>query len=104
MVDTHEGKLYFDTTWTQPWSEVSRIRNHHNELKVSVEETTNPNRKFTLAKTVPGRRARLGLRSTGPAMSAGRECDNHKEGSARVETYGGSFRPQYSPTVIDAQT
>ncbi|HEV2671496.1 MAG TPA: glycoside hydrolase family 97 protein [Gemmatimonadales bacterium] len=39
----------FDTVWTQPWGEVSRIRDHHNELKVSVEETTSPNRKFTLA-------------------------------------------------------
>ncbi len=39
----------FDTTWTQPWGEVSRIRDHHNELKVSVEESTAPNRKFTLA-------------------------------------------------------
>jgi len=39
----------FDTTWTQPWGEVSKVRDHHNELKVSVEETTNPNRKFTLA-------------------------------------------------------
>src|SRR5881394_3262725 len=39
----------FDTTWTQPWGEVRRIRDHHNELKVSVEETTPPNRKFTVA-------------------------------------------------------
>jgi len=39
----------FDETWTQPWGEVSRIRDHHNELKVGVEETRAPNRKFTLA-------------------------------------------------------
>ena len=39
----------FDTTWTQPWGEVSRIRDHHNELKVAVEERSPPNRKFTLA-------------------------------------------------------
>ena len=39
----------FDTTWTQPWGEVARIRDHHNELKVSVQETTNPDRRFTLA-------------------------------------------------------
>src|SRR5881394_3160753 len=39
----------FDTTWTQPWGEVRRIRDHHNELKVGVEETSAPNRKFTLA-------------------------------------------------------
>src|SRR5437660_1246469 len=39
----------FDTTWTQPWGEVSRIRDHHNELKVSVAETGPPDRKFTVA-------------------------------------------------------
>src|SRR6266567_3671799 len=39
----------FDETWTQPWGEVSRIRDHHNELKVGVEEARAPNRKFTLA-------------------------------------------------------
>src|SRR5213083_493542 len=39
----------FDETWTQPWGEVSRIRDHHNKLKVGVEETRAPNRKFTLA-------------------------------------------------------
>ncbi|HXG96177.1 MAG TPA: glycoside hydrolase family 97 protein [Gemmatimonadales bacterium] len=39
----------FDTTWTQPWGEVSRIRDHHNELKVSVAETGPPDRKFTIA-------------------------------------------------------
>src|SRR5467141_1815667 len=39
----------FDETWTQPWGEVSRIRDHHNELRLNVEETGMPNRKFTLA-------------------------------------------------------
>jgi alpha-glucosidase len=39
----------FDETWTQPWGEVSRIRDHHNELKVGVAETAAPNRQFTLA-------------------------------------------------------
>ena len=39
----------FDTTWTQPWGEVSRIRDHHNEIKVSVAETAAPDRHFTLA-------------------------------------------------------
>src|SRR6266699_2566008 len=39
----------FDETWTQPWGAVSRIRDHHNELKVGVEETKAPSRKFTLA-------------------------------------------------------
>src|SRR2546421_5723770 len=39
----------YDTTWTQPWGEVSRIRDHHNELRLNVEETGMPNRNFTLA-------------------------------------------------------
>ena len=39
----------FDETWTQPWGEVRRVRDHHNELKVSVVETAAPNRQFTLA-------------------------------------------------------
>jgi alpha-glucosidase len=43
------SRATFDTTWTQPWGEVRRVRDHHNELKVSVEERTSPNRRFTLA-------------------------------------------------------
>jgi alpha-glucosidase len=39
----------FDETWTQPWGEVAKVRNHYNELRVGVEETSAPNRKFTLA-------------------------------------------------------
>jgi alpha-glucosidase len=35
-----------DEWWTQPWGEVARVRDHHNELAVSVEETTTPNRRF----------------------------------------------------------
>jgi alpha-glucosidase len=38
-----------DETWTQPWGEVRRVRNHYNELKVSVQENTSPKRQFTLA-------------------------------------------------------
>src|SRR5437773_1871740 len=34
-----------DDTWTQPWGEVSRVRDHHNELRVSVEETRPPGRR-----------------------------------------------------------
>jgi alpha-glucosidase len=40
--DTH------DETWTQPWGEVARVRDHHNELAVSLEETGAPNRRFTV--------------------------------------------------------
>jgi alpha-glucosidase len=39
----------FDETWTQPWGEVRRVRNHYHELKISVQETTGPRRQFTLA-------------------------------------------------------
>jgi alpha-glucosidase len=35
-----------DEWWTQPWGEVARVRDHHNELTVSVEETAAPNRRF----------------------------------------------------------
>jgi alpha-glucosidase len=38
-----------DETWTQPWGEVARVRDHHNELKVAVAETAAPRRQFTLA-------------------------------------------------------
>ena len=38
-----------DVTWTQPWGEVARVRDHHNEMRVMVEETSAPRRRFTLA-------------------------------------------------------
>jgi alpha-glucosidase len=37
-----------DEWWTQPWGEVARVHDHHNELAVSVEESAAPNRRFTL--------------------------------------------------------
>src|SRR5256885_7071651 len=37
-----------DETWTQPWGEVARVRDHHNELKVSVAEAAPPGRRFTV--------------------------------------------------------
>jgi alpha-glucosidase len=40
--DTH------DETWTQPWGEVARVRDHYNELAVAVAESAVPNRRFTL--------------------------------------------------------
>ncbi len=44
-----ESKLdSFDETWTQPWGEVEEIRNHYNELRVDLEETTGAHRKMTL--------------------------------------------------------
>ena len=38
-----------DQTWTQPWGEVARVRNHYNELRVDIEETTAPRRSFRVA-------------------------------------------------------
>jgi len=42
-----------DETWTQPWGEVRRVRDHHNELRVTVEEA----RTFTesLSFLTPGK-------------------------------------------------
>jgi alpha-glucosidase len=37
-----------DETWTQPWGEVARVRDHHNELRVNVEEAESPGRRFDL--------------------------------------------------------
>jgi alpha-glucosidase len=37
-----------DEWWTQPWGEVVRVHDHHNELAVAVEETGPPGRRFTL--------------------------------------------------------
>ncbi len=44
-----ESKLdSLDETWTQPWGEVEEIRNHYNELRVDLEETTGAHRKMTV--------------------------------------------------------
>ena len=38
----------YDTTWTQPWGEVARVRDQHNELRVTVVETAAPGRTFSV--------------------------------------------------------
>ncbi|QWU18015.1 alpha-glucosidase [Paenibacillus sophorae] len=38
----------FDETWTQPWGEVKEIRNHYNELRVELEETTPSPRRMSI--------------------------------------------------------
>jgi alpha-glucosidase len=43
---TGSSRGTFDQTWTQPWGEVSHVRDHHNELRVSVSETAAPQRRF----------------------------------------------------------
>jgi alpha-glucosidase len=35
-----------DAWWSQPWGEVTRVRDHHNELAVTVEETGGSRRRF----------------------------------------------------------
>lgn len=35
-----------DRTWVQPWGEVARVREHYNEVRVSVRETTAAGRRF----------------------------------------------------------
>src|SRR3989442_12047476 len=47
LVDTARHTV--DETWTQPWGEVARVRDHHNELLGSVPETAPPNRRFSVA-------------------------------------------------------
>ncbi len=41
-----------DTTWTQPWGQVSRVRDHHNELRVRVAEDRPPGRGFAVVLRV----------------------------------------------------
>lgn len=45
---TDSTRQSHDAWWTQPWGEVARVRDHHNELAVSVEEVAPPARRFTL--------------------------------------------------------
>ena len=43
---TGSKRATHDETWTQPWGEVARVRDHYNELRVSVRETPSPMRSF----------------------------------------------------------
>ena len=47
IVDSARTKA--DETWTQPWGEVARVRDQHNELRVTAEETTSRHRRFVVA-------------------------------------------------------
>ena len=46
LVDTTRQAI--DEMWTQPWGEVARVRDHCNELKVSVAETASTGRQFAV--------------------------------------------------------
>lgn len=41
-----------DETWEQPWGQVRTVRDHHNELRVAVEETSAPGRRFEVVVRV----------------------------------------------------
>jgi alpha-glucosidase len=45
---TDTTRATHDETWTQPWGEVARVRDHHNELAVALAETAAPSRRFTV--------------------------------------------------------
>ena len=45
---TDSARRSHDQWWTQPWGEVARVRDHHNELAVTVEESAAPGRRFIL--------------------------------------------------------
>jgi alpha-glucosidase len=45
---TGTARNMVDQTWTQPWGEVARVRDHHNELRVSVAEARPPARVFNV--------------------------------------------------------
>ena len=47
IVDSARTKV--DETWTQPWGEVARVRDQHNELRITAEETTSRHRRFVVA-------------------------------------------------------
>ncbi|MGH7711836.1 MAG: glycoside hydrolase family 97 N-terminal domain-containing protein, partial [Gemmatimonadaceae bacterium] len=47
IVDT--SRKTFDTSWTQPWGEVSRVRERYNELRLTAAETTPLGRRFVVA-------------------------------------------------------
>lgn len=43
---TGETRDSRDESWTQPWGQVERVRNHYNEVRVTVEESMAPGRRF----------------------------------------------------------
>src|SRR5215213_8817585 len=45
---TGTARASADETWTQPWGEVARVRDHHNELRVRVAEDRAPGRRFAV--------------------------------------------------------
>ena len=46
-IESQETKSV-DETWTQPWGEKKDIRNHYNELRINLVETSEPSRRMTI--------------------------------------------------------
>jgi hypothetical protein len=46
-IEANEESSY-DETWTQPWGEVKDIRNHYNELEITLQETTEFHRQLVV--------------------------------------------------------
>ena len=45
---TGESHSTFDETWAQPWGELAKVRDHHNEMRVEVAEGRAPSRRFSV--------------------------------------------------------
>ena len=45
---TGHAERSHDETWTQPWGELSRVRDHYNEMRVEVTESAAPRRHFAV--------------------------------------------------------
>ena len=45
---TGSSRNTVDQSWTQPWGEVARVRDHHHELRVRIAEDRAPNRRFAV--------------------------------------------------------
>ena len=49
---TTSARSTADTTWSLPWGEVARVREHYNELRVGFAEIAEPRRQFTVVVRV----------------------------------------------------
>ncbi len=74
---TDTARAAHDAWWTQPWGEVARVHDHHNELAVGVEEVAAPGRRFTLR--VRAFDDGIGLRYELPAQPALRDFEITEE-------------------------
>ncbi|MEA9611841.1 glycoside hydrolase family 97 N-terminal domain-containing protein, partial [Xanthomonas campestris pv. incanae] len=67
-----QARSSHDDTWEQPWGETRRVRNHYNELRVSLGEREGAQRRFDVIVRVYD--DGLGLRYHFPAQAGLREA------------------------------